>query len=201
MPYIGTQPNDVKKNTGLYTPSEILKLTKDGSWGGSLELIEEQTVSGVSGVEFINLANKPYSVYVLYINNATTTSNSQMYIRFSNNNGTSFISSVDYRYAYFYGTTANVFQTPSSSGLDKISTNFLSSSSSVSSSNGYVYFYNLLDSDKFSTVTYHNMNEWIDTRMGFGGGSLSSIEAHNAIQVNPSAGNLSGNFKLLGIKQ
>ena len=45
MPYIGTQPNDVKKNTGLYTPSEILQLTKDGSWGGSLELIAEQTHS------------------------------------------------------------------------------------------------------------------------------------------------------------
>ena len=43
MAYLGTQPNDVKKNTGLYTPSEILQLTKDGSWGGSLELIEEQT--------------------------------------------------------------------------------------------------------------------------------------------------------------
>ena len=35
MAYLGTQPNDVKKNTGLYTPSEILQLTKDGSWGGS----------------------------------------------------------------------------------------------------------------------------------------------------------------------
>ena len=42
MAYLGTQPNDVKKNTGLYTPSEILQLTKDGSWGGSLELIEDK---------------------------------------------------------------------------------------------------------------------------------------------------------------
>ena len=47
MPYIGTQPNDVKKNTGLYTPSEILQLTKDGSWGGSLELIENKLYSSV----------------------------------------------------------------------------------------------------------------------------------------------------------
>ena len=46
MSYLGTQPNNVKQNTGLYTPSEILELTKDGSWGGSLELIEEQTYSG-----------------------------------------------------------------------------------------------------------------------------------------------------------
>ena len=42
MSYIGTQPNDVKKNTGLYTPSDILQLTKEGSWGGSLELIQSQ---------------------------------------------------------------------------------------------------------------------------------------------------------------
>ena len=40
MSYIGTQPNDVKKNIGLYTPSKILQLTKDGSWGGSLQLID-----------------------------------------------------------------------------------------------------------------------------------------------------------------
>jgi len=57
MAYLGTQPNDVKKNTGLYTPSEILQLTKEGSWGGSLELIEEQTVSGnPNNVDFINCA-------------------------------------------------------------------------------------------------------------------------------------------------
>ena len=43
MAYLGTQPNDVKKNTGLYTPSEILQLTKDGSGGGSVELIQEKT--------------------------------------------------------------------------------------------------------------------------------------------------------------
>ncbi len=196
MSYLGTQPNDVKKNTGLYTPSEILQLEKDGNWGGSLELIEEQTVSGVSAVEFKNLADKPHSVYVLYVNNITTTGNSQKFIRFSNDNGDNFISSSDYRYAYFYGTTANVFDTPSSSAINKISTNFLSSSSSASSSNGYVYFYNLLNSDRFSTVTFENMNQWVDTRMGFGGGMLSTIEAHNAIQFVPSAGTLSGNFKL-----
>ena len=42
MAYFGTQPNEVKKNTGLYTPSEILQLTKDGA-SGSLELIEKNT--------------------------------------------------------------------------------------------------------------------------------------------------------------
>ena len=39
MSYIGTQPNNVKKNIGLYNPNEILQLEKDGHWGGSTELI------------------------------------------------------------------------------------------------------------------------------------------------------------------
>ena len=30
MSYIGTQVNDIVKNTGVYTPSEILQLEKDG---------------------------------------------------------------------------------------------------------------------------------------------------------------------------
>ncbi len=63
MAYLGTQPNDVKKNTGLYTPSEILQLTKDGSWGGSLELIQTQTVSSaVAQVDFTSIQESNYDV-------------------------------------------------------------------------------------------------------------------------------------------
>ena len=45
MSYLGTQPNNIKQNTGLYSPSQILELEKDGHWGGSLELIQAQSVS------------------------------------------------------------------------------------------------------------------------------------------------------------
>ena len=71
MSYIGTQPNNVKKNIGLYNPSEILQLTKDGSWGGSLELIQSQTVSGVTQVDFTSIKENIYDVhlmeYILYV--------------------------------------------------------------------------------------------------------------------------------------
>lgn len=63
MAYLGTQPNNVKQNTGLYTPSEILQLTKDGSWGGSLEFIAEQTADGTSAtIDFLNI-KKMYMMY------------------------------------------------------------------------------------------------------------------------------------------
>ena len=69
MAYLGTQPNDVKKNIGLYTPSEILQLTKDGSWGGSLELIEEKTISGVSSAQvFTSIKENIYDVHLLQFN-------------------------------------------------------------------------------------------------------------------------------------
>ena len=70
MSYIGTQPNDVKKNTGLYTPSEILQLTKDGSGGGSLELITTQTGTVMtSAIDFTNVFTDKYDVYFLKTKN------------------------------------------------------------------------------------------------------------------------------------
>ena len=81
MSYLGTQPNDVKKNTGLYTPSEILQLTKDGSWGGSLELIQEQVItSSTSAIDFTNLGN--YDVHFLSISGVTSTLNAKQIIIF-----------------------------------------------------------------------------------------------------------------------
>ena len=70
MAYLGMQPNDVKVNTGLYSPSEILQLTKDGSWGGSLQLIAENNItSTTASVDFTGLANTPYDVYLLTVDN------------------------------------------------------------------------------------------------------------------------------------
>ena len=91
MAYLGTQPNDVKKNTGLYTPSEILELTKDGSWGGSLELIAEQTVSSASALDFTSIKENVYDVH--YLVGGFTQQSDNISIRLSNDNGSSFISS------------------------------------------------------------------------------------------------------------
>ena len=64
MAYVGTQPNDVKQNIGLYTPSQILQLTKDGNWGGSIEFIQSQTATSSSAVNFTNLLGSKYDVHL-----------------------------------------------------------------------------------------------------------------------------------------
>ena len=101
MPYLGTQPNDVKKNTGLYTPSEILQLTKEGSWGGSLELIESQTISSdTAQVDFTNIKGAKYDVHVLQASNIKNASDNQQFaIRMSV--GGTFDTDNDYQRAIF----------------------------------------------------------------------------------------------------
>ena len=52
--YIGDTSTSVKqqvKNKGILTTQESFDLERQGFLGGSLELIEEQTVSGVSSVK------------------------------------------------------------------------------------------------------------------------------------------------------
>ena len=206
MAYLGTQPNDVKKNTGLYTPSEILQLTKDGSWGGSLELIAEQTTSGVSAVNFTSIKENKYDVHLLQWSGIYLGSSSANYleIRLSNNGGTSYINS-GYQYAQQYlGTNGNFGEIKSTSAdaIEKIS--FSATSGQEYAQNSYVYLYNLGNSSKYSFATFHSFSSATSTANWgyFGGGVQPTAEIHNAIKVFSDAGtNFSGTIKLYGVKQ
>ena len=117
MPYLGTQPNNVKQNTGLYTPSEILELTKDGSWGGSLELIAEQTVSGVANLSMTTIKENVYNVHLLEVIAYNPVSSDRLGMQFFES-GTRESASV-YQYAYYYGYYAGSYGENSSTGTSK----------------------------------------------------------------------------------
>jgi hypothetical protein len=203
MPYIGTQPNDVKKNTGLYTPSEILQLTKDGSWGGSLELIAEQTYSSaVSFVDFTSIQESTYNVHFMTFNNANFVSEQvpalQLY-----ESGTLETAGV-YQYVdqqcQSNGNAAETKQTTSTFlGLGNFA---------VGPSNGYCYLYNLGDSSKYSFITFHNINTDADASPSgavadFGGGVLPQASTVDGIRFKGASGaNLSSfHISLYGVKQ
>ena len=208
MTYLGTQPNNVKKNIGLYTPSEILQLTKDGSWGGSLELIEEQTVTTeTSAIEFTDLKN--YDVHLLVCSNFqpnATGDGASLITRISNDGGSSYIAT-GYQEALQRiladGTNSEVKSTNT--------TRFTRSAGATGSSTnengeGYTYFYNLLNSSKYSFSTTHILGTDGATNfnMYFGGSVLPTAETHNAIQVFSSVGGSSISTltaKLYGVKQ
>ena len=205
MTYLGTQPNDVKKNTGLYTPSKILQLEKDGNWGGSLELIEEQNItSTVEYIQFTNIKEDIYDVHLLQVRNLHKVSGSTLIqTRFSTNSGSSYISS-GYQYAYQRCQANGSFQEDKSSSTSSILLANATGSSTNEVSNFYCYLYNLGNSAKYSFVTSQNVYNISSTlATSFGGGVLAQANTVNAFQLQSNVANIfaSAEIKLFGIKE
>ena len=204
MAYLGTQPNDVKKNTGLYTPSEILQLTKDGSWGGSLELIEEQSItSSTATMEFTNIQEAKYDVHLLQIDSFYATAQRNLLVRLSNDSGSSYIST-GYQYAYQYGQANGSFGEDRSTNYNAMSLVTYGGDTIQESQNTYIYFYNLGNSSKYSFSTFQNTGVQTGVYgMLIGGSVLPTAETHNAIQLLPTLSTNIANLqaKLYGVKQ
>ena len=202
MPYLGTQPNDVKKNTGLYTPSEILELTKDGSWGGSLELIEEQTASSDSAIIFSAIQENKYDVHLLQLHNSSVSVNNEYpKIRFYEN-GVEESASV-YQFAYDYRESTGGGGESRSTAIDNLRIAYSTSNASTYVANSYSYLYNLGNSSKYSFQTVHiaQMGSSAFFREVFGGGCLPQASLVNGIKVYVASGTFSANLKLYGVKQ
>jgi len=195
MSYLGTQPNDVKKNTGLYTPSEILQLTKDGSWGGSLEFIAEQTISSGSTMAFTSIKESVYDVHFIQgFNIVSSSANTGVNIRLSNDGGSSYENS-NYRFAtYYLGAIGNGEYKQTS-----FSTLPFTSDTANANKQATAYFYNLGNASKFS---FHNFKSVDNPYYFCGGGVYPVAEKIDAIQFLSNNGNAwTGTIKIFGMKQ
>ena len=197
MSYIGTQPNNVKKNIGLYNPNEILQLTKEGSWGGSLELIQSQTISSGSTMNFTSIKESKYDVHMLQAKNCESSSaNTSISVRLANDGGSSYEAGTSYHIALQYGTEGGTFGEVNSTGTSYMQ--FMSDTAN-NTRGGYMYLYNLGDSAKYSFSTYQQMEE---SSMSFGGSVYTTADTINAIQVLTTNTNAwTGTVGLYGIKQ
>ena len=194
MSYIGTQPNNVKKNIGLYNPSEILQLTKEGSWGGSLELIESQTFSGVSQVDFTTIKQNKYDVH--FISCTTTDVDNALKVRLGNSGG---IITSGYHLANQYMVTDGTFGEQKSTS----SVNFIDAGNSDSNSkNLYMYLYNAGNSSKYTFATSQVFGSHTSTAfIGYFGGAVRPT-ADEITQIRFYADtDLTGTIKLFGVKQ
>tara|TARA_Y100001973_G_C5128328_1_gene296382 strand:- start:6 stop:599 length:594 start_codon:yes stop_codon:yes gene_type:complete len=196
MAYLGTQPNDVKKNTGLYTPSEILQLTKDGSWGGSLEHISTTTFSSSSAVN-ITEGFTGYDVFFAQVIGLTGSTNM--------NFGMQFYESGVLETAGVYQYAQQFIQTDGGNGEEKSTTAtrlFMNSFQSTDSCGMYIYFYNFTDSSKYSFYTFQTTPSYVaDFEVKFGGGVLPQASVVDGISFTPNTGTMSGSIKLYGVKQ
>ena len=103
--YTGVFPNQQLKNSGVFTPADALNLQANGEWGGSMELIESQTASTSSALNFTNLGN--YDVHFMTLDNFqnTTSTTRQVNARFSNDGGSSYESTSNYDRVYVFVST------------------------------------------------------------------------------------------------
>ena len=192
-------------NKGIFKPKDIYNLDRADKWTpqlGQLELIETKTItSAVSSVDFEDLGS--YNVHLLTINDGyNTTSGKNIAIRL-------YESGVLESGSVYH--MANQDCTPSFFAADRGTTkdafrfgNNTSTTVAQSNINGYLYFYNFLDSSKYSFATTHfsgwsNSNEIQST---FGSNVLPQASTVNKFQVFANdAGAFTGSFSLYGIKE
>ena len=186
-------------NKGIFTPNDIYDLTRDDKFTdyGQLDLIETQSVSSVSQVDFTNLGT--YNVHFLTSSSIeSSTTNVRYSVRFYES-GVLETASV-YKYAYqqcLIGSNAEFNDTANSSIPIQIEqpTGFLGG--------GYTYFYNLIDSTKYSFLTNQH-NRISDSMIAeFGSGVMPQASSVTGIQIrayDSSLATFNGSFSLYGIK-
>ena len=201
MSYIGTQPNNVLKNTGIYTPSEILQLAKEGSWGGSLEHIETKTLSGaVSTLSFDTLKETKYSVHFITIENyVPDTNNRHLGLRFKVSGSADTGTNYQYSMERITASTASQLYSGNDS---KIWLAYNCGTGTGQSLNGSFYVYDAgSSSDTFMTQEFVMIDKDSNLSQNFGSGLNDVNQVVNGLEFMTSGDNLlSGTFKLFGIK-
>ena len=200
--YLGDTSTKIKqqvKNQGVISISEAYELEKAGHLGGSLKLIEEQTVSSVSAVDFTSIKENKYDVHFMQVNTTDISSTTNFGIQFYES-GVLETATV-YQDAFQSGLASGTFAEVKSTGRSHIL--FTQSNIANTVTTAYLYFYNLGNSSKYSFLTGHSTGETSSNVFNtfFGGGVLTQASAVDGIRVKDNFGNMTGTIKLYGVKQ
>ena len=200
MPYGYTGQNLINqtvKNSGVFSISDVADLEKQGKFGGSLELIEEQTASSDSALDFTSIKQGKYDVHLMQYN-LDLNGYEQLYLRFYES-GVLETASV-YQYAQQFGATSGSFAEQKSSGATQIFLNF----TNQHQNQGYIYLYNLGNSSKYSFTTHHRfVDDSGNSRFffEFGGAVLPQASEVDGIRILAQTTHFTGTVKLYGVKQ
>ena len=176
-------------NSGIFDVNDIRYLMDYQQWSGvgTLELIDTQSVSSVSAVQFLNIKEDIYNVHLLTVNNLHLTSDYVLsQVRFSNDGGSSFFSG-GYKYARQRGQADGTFAEDRSTSWDGVSFISHTGNATNESANGYMYLYDLGDSTKYSFATMQSVNQNSSnvSTMDFGSGVYPVANTINAISLYP----------------
>ena len=206
--YIGDTSSSIKqqvKNTGVLSMSDVHDLESQGFLGGSLELIEKQTItSDTAQVDFDSIKGEQYDVHVLQTENIKNASDDQQFaIRFKV--GGTVDTDNDYQRGIWSINAAGSENESRDNNTGNIFYTLNQGNATNEKGNGYINFYNLHNSSKNSMVTYQSTYIQADGnyRVSFGGGIYDQAASVDGIRIFMSnASNIaSGVFTLYGVKQ
>ena len=200
--YIGQNlPNQTKSNSGVFSISDVADLEKQGKFGGSLELIEEQTYSSaVSFVDFTSIQENKYDVHLLQFKDITFNTLSNLRIQFYES-GVLETASV-YQFARQICGAAGSFAESKSTANGQIT--IVNTATTTRNTNGYIYLYNLGNSSKYSFLNHQCTGGHTEDTFTFGGGVLPQASVVNGIRCLAGTGSntFTGfDIKLYGVKQ
>ena len=171
---------------------------------GKLQLIQTQTVSGVSAINFTNIKETIYNVHLLTINDFQPATDNVILSYRLYESGVLETASV-YKVAYQEYFGVSTFDTFKNTGISRVRFIENIGNDTAESGNGYHYFYNLGDSSQFSFSSGMSMGIFTDaSKIGaYGGGVLPQASTVDGIQIGTYdvSSNFSATASLYGIKE
>ena len=193
-------------NKGVFNPAEINDLVANNQWTtfGQLELIETQTVSSVSAVEFTDLQESTYNVHFVTVNDFTisTAGPASVLMQVSTDSGSSYVSS-GYQYANQTGTTAGTFTEFRGTSSSYIWLSYGGINNGTNRNhNGYFYIYNAGDSSKYTFITKQSFGVYdISDQMLFGSSVYPTANTVNAFKIFMASNTIgTADISLYGIR-
>ena len=144
-------------NSGVFDVNDIRYLMDYQQWPtpGQLQLIETQSASNSSALDFLSIKEDIYNVHFMTVTNFQPASDNH-YIAYRLYESGTLETAAVYQQARQYGIASGTFAESRSTGVDEITVSHATGTDDEETNNCYIYFYNLGDSTKYSFSTSHS---------------------------------------------
>ena len=144
-------------NSGVFDVNDIRYLMDYQQWPtpGQLQLIETQSASNSSALDFLSIKEDIYNVHFMTVTNFQPASDNH-YIAYRLYESGTLETAAVYQQARQYGIASGTFGESKSTGIDEVTVSHATGTDDEETNNCYIYFYNLGDSTKYSFSTSHS---------------------------------------------
>ena len=198
-----------KANAGVLSVNDHLALSQENKLTqyGQLELIETQTASNDTFLQFSNIKEDIYNVHLLITDEAKPSTNDHIPNRLRFYESGVLESGSVYRFALQFCRADGTFVESKTTAGNYINIGIEAGTGTGQTCNSYTYLYNLGDSSKYSFATFHTVardNANGNLKSTFGSGVLpqtSTVDGLYLFSEGTTTSNIaSGTFSLYGIR-